>query len=83
MLFLLDEIDPRVSAVVIDEGDKISTPSQTYILCWSPYIRMYQVELVLALVTLVGERKSVLLPEMAGLGSLCVGSGAASLAPST
>ena len=48
--------------MVIDEGDKISTPAKTNVLCRPPYIGMYQVELVPALVTLVGERKSVLLP---------------------
>ena len=38
----------------------------------APYIPMYQVELVPAPVTLVGERKSVLLPELAGLTNLCL-----------
>ena len=55
--FLLDEIDPHVLAVVVDEGDEISTPAKTYILCRSPYIQMYQVELVPAPVILVGEWK--------------------------
>ena len=47
--------------VVVDEGDEISAPAKTNVLCEPPYIRMYQVELVPAPVALVGERKSVLL----------------------
>ena len=56
--------------VVIDEGDEISTPAKTNVLCRPPYIRMYQVELVPILVLLVGERKSVLLPYLAGFTNL-------------
>ena len=44
--------------MVVDEGDEILTPAKTNVLCWYSYIGMYQV----APVTLVGERKSVLLP---------------------
>jgi hypothetical protein len=33
---------------------------------------MYQIELILALILLVGERKSVLLPELAGFTNLCL-----------
>ena len=49
--------------VVIDEGDEISAPAKTNVLCWPPYIIMYQVELVPAPVTLVGEGKSMLLSD--------------------
>ena len=59
---LLNEIDPSESRVVVDEGDEILTPTKTNVLCRPPYIRMYQVKLVPALVSLVGEKKSVLLP---------------------
>ena len=38
----------------------------------APYIGMYQVELVPATVSLVGERKSVLLPKLAGFTNLCL-----------
>ena len=54
------EIDPRVPTVVVNEGDEISTPAKTYILCQSPYIQMYQKELVSAPIMLVGEWKLVL-----------------------
>jgi hypothetical protein len=33
---------------------------------------MYQIELVVAPITIVGERKSVLLPELAGFTNLCL-----------
>ena len=68
----LNEVDPRVPRVIVNEGDEISTPAKTNILCRSPYIRMYQVELVLASIMLVGERKSVLLPELARFTNLCL-----------
>ena len=55
----LNEVDPRVPRVVVDE---ISAPAKTNVLRRPPYIRLYQVELVPALVALVGEKKSVLLP---------------------
>ena len=58
--------------VVVDDGDEISAPAKTNVLCPSPYIRMYQVELVPAPVSLVGERKSVLLTELAGFPNLCL-----------
>ena len=61
-----------MSREVIDEGDKISAPAKTNVLCRPPYIVMYQVELVPAPVSLVGERKSVLLPELAGFANLCL-----------
>ena len=70
--FLLNEVDPDVLRIVVDEGDEISTPAKTNVLCRPPYIRMYQVELVPAPVSLVGERKSVLLPELAGFTNLCL-----------
>ena len=57
--------------VVVDEGDEISAPAKTNVLCWPPYIGMYQVELVPAPVSLIGERKSVLLPKLAGFTILC------------
>ena len=41
-------------------------------MCRPPYIRMYQVELVPAPVTLVGERKSMLLPKLEGFTNLCL-----------
>ena len=56
--------------VIVDEGDEISAPAQTNVLCRPPYIEMYQVELVPAPVTLVGERKSVLLPKLGGFINL-------------
>ena len=59
---LFDEVDPCVSRIVVDEGDKISTLAKTDVLCRPPYIRMYQVELVPALITLIWERNLVLLP---------------------
>ena len=68
----LNEVDPRVPHVVVDQGDEISAPTKTNILCRPPYIRVYQVELVPASVALVGERKSVLLPELAGFTNLCL-----------
>ena len=52
--------------VVVDEGDEISAPAKTNFLCQPPHIRLYQVELVPGLVMLVGKRKSVLLPKLAG-----------------
>ena len=58
--------------VVVDEGDEISTPAKTNVLCRPPNIGVYQVELVPAPITLVGERKSVLLPELAGFANLCL-----------
>ena len=58
--------------VVVDEGDEISAPAKTNILCRPPYIGMYQVELVPSPVSLVGERKSVLLPELTGFTNLCL-----------
>ena len=39
-------------------------------LCRSPHIRMYQVELVPGLITLVGEWKLVLLPNLVGFTKL-------------
>ena len=56
----------------VDEGDEISAPTKTNVLCRAPYIRMYQVELVPDLDTLIGERKSVLLPKLAGFTNLCL-----------
>ena len=61
-----------MSHIVVDEGDEISTPAKIIVLCRPPYIRMYQVELVQAPVTLVGERKLVLLPKLAGFTNLCL-----------
>ena len=61
-----------MSRIVVDEGDKILAPAKTNVLCWPPYIGMYQIELVSAAVTLVGERKSVLLPKLAGFTNLCL-----------
>ena len=58
--------------VVVDEGNEISVPAKTNILCRPPYIGVYQVELVPAPVALVGERKSVLLLELAGFTNLCL-----------
>ena len=58
--------------VVIDQGDEISALAKTNILCQSPYIEMYQVELVPSPVSLVGERKSVLLPKLAGFTNICL-----------
>ena len=66
----LNEVDPRVPRVVVDEGDEISAPAKTNILCRPPYIGMYLVELIPAPVTLVGERKLVLLPELVGFTNL-------------
>ena len=61
-----------MSRVVVDEGDEISTPAKTNVLCWTPHIGVYQVELVPAPITLVGERKSVFLPKLAGFTNLCL-----------
>ena len=58
--------------VVVDEGDKILAPAKTNVLCRPPHIGVYQVELVPAPVTHVGEGKSVLLPKLAGLTNLCL-----------
>ena len=62
----LNEVDPCVPRVVVDEGDEVSAPAKTNVLCRPPYIGMYQVELVPTSVALVGERKLVLLPKLAG-----------------
>ena len=70
--FPLNEVDPRVPCVVVDEGDEISAPAKTIVMCRPPYVGMYQVKLVPAPVMLVGERKSVLLPELAGFTNLCL-----------
>ena len=51
---LFNEIDPRVPRIVVDEGDEISTPAKTNVLCRPPYIRIYQVELVPAPVHSLG-----------------------------
>ena len=48
--------------VVADEEDEISAPAKTNVLCQPPFIGMYQ----------VGERKSVLLPKVAGFTNLCL-----------
>ena len=58
--------------VVVGEGDEISAPAKTNVLCQPPYIGIYQVKLVPAPVALVGERKSVLLPKLAGFTNLCL-----------
>ena len=58
----LNEVDPCVPRVVVNEGDEISAPAKTNVLCQPPYTKMYQVGLVPAPVMLVGEMKSVLLP---------------------
>ena len=50
---LFDEVDPSVSPVVVNEGDEISTPAKTSVLCRPPNIGVYQVELVPAPITLV------------------------------
>ena len=68
----LKEVDPGVPRVVVDDGDEISAPAKTNILCRSPYTGMYQVELVPSPVTFIGERKSVLLPKLAGFTNLCL-----------
>ena len=46
------------------------TPTKTYVLCRSPYICVYHVELISAPVTLVGERKSVLLRYLTNVPNL-------------
>ena len=56
--------------VVVDEGDEKSTPTKSHILCQSPYIRMHQVKLASAPVSLVGEWKLVLLPKLARFTNL-------------
>ena len=58
--------------VVVDEGDEISAPTKTNVLCRPPYIKMYQVELVLDPFMLVGERHSMLLPKLASFTNLCL-----------
>ena len=35
---LFDEVDPCVLAIVVDEGDEISTPAKTHVLFWFSYI---------------------------------------------
>ena len=67
----LNEVDPCVPRVVVNEGDEISAPAKTNVLCRPPYIGMYQAELVPAPVALVGERMSVLLPKLVGFTNLC------------
>ena len=62
----------RYGRVVVDEGNEISAPAKTNVLSRPPYIEMYQVEPVPAPVTLVGERKSMLLPKLAGFTNLCL-----------
>jgi hypothetical protein len=61
-----------VPRVVIDEGNEVSASAKTNVLCRPSYVGMYQIELVSALITLVWERKSVLLPELAGFTNLCL-----------
>ena len=58
--------------VVVDERDEVSAPAKTNILCRPPTSEMFQVELVLTPVTLVWERRSVLLPKLAGFTNLCL-----------
>jgi hypothetical protein len=68
----LNEVDPCVPCVVVDEGNKVSASAKTNVLRLPPYVGMYQIELVSAPITLVWERKSVLLPELAGFTHLCL-----------
>ena len=58
--------------VVVNEADQISAPAKTNVLCRSPYIEMYQVELFPALIMLVVERKSMLLSKLASFTNLCL-----------
>jgi hypothetical protein len=67
----LNEVDPCVPRVVVDEGNQVSASAKTNILRWPPYVGMYQIEFVTAPITIVGEWKSVLLPELAGFTNLC------------
>ena len=62
----LNEVDPSMSCIVVDEGDEISAPTKAYTLCRSPHVRMDKVELVTAPVPFGGKWKPVLLPELAG-----------------
>ena len=59
--FLLNEVDPCVPVVIVYEGAEISTLTKTNILCRSPNIRTYQIELVLAPVSLIREWNLALL----------------------
>jgi hypothetical protein len=58
--------------VVVDEENEVLASAKTNVLRWPPYVGMYQIELVAAPITIVGERKSVLLPELAGFPNLCL-----------
>ena len=59
---LCDQAIPSVESVVIDECYKVATSSDARGLCESPYIRMNQIEPVLAPILPVGEWKSMMLP---------------------
>ena len=58
--------------VVIDGGYKVTASSDAHVLCRSPYIQMEHIERFSTLITLVGEWKSVLLPELVGYADLAV-----------
>ena len=69
---LLDEVDPCVSVVVVDEADEISTPANAHILCSSPHIRIDKIEPVPTLILLIGEWKPMLLLELASFRNLAL-----------
>ena len=54
--FPLDEVDPSVSAIIVDEGDEISTPTKTNILL-VPIHPNGLIELVTTPVSIGGEWK--------------------------
>ena len=57
---------------IIDEGYEISAPSDAHVLCRSPYIRVDQIELIPAPISIIGEWKSVPLPELVGFADLAI-----------
>jgi hypothetical protein len=60
-----------VPRVVVDEGNEVSASAKTNVLRRPPYVGISQIDLVTAPITIVGEQKSVLLPELAGFTNLC------------
>ena len=56
---LLDREDPRVTRVVVDEGDVVAASAERRRLSRSPYVRVYYVEEALACGALLREWESM------------------------
>ena len=57
---------------VIDEGFEVTASTKTHVLCRSPYIRKDHIKRNSTPIMLVGEWKSVLLPELAGFADFAI-----------